>query len=341
MMARTVVFVSPHRVELQTIDIGPPGPGEVLVQVRLAAISAGTEMLIYRGLAPSGMQADATLPSLPGTLRYPLRYGYASVGIIADVGSGVEAAWMGRRVFGFQPHATHFCSPLEHLLPLPDSLDDEDAVFIPNTETALSLIQDGRPVAGEEVVIFGQGILGLLVTSLLGSFPQGALYTVDRHAMRRQASIDAGATQAFDPMVADLRHELGRRLFDGGADLAYELSGDPAALDEALALTGFAGRVILGSWYGARPVQLALGSEFHRRRIQLMSSQVSRIDPSLTGRWTKERRLAFVLQRLSPLAPRRWITHRFPLDRASEAYHLLESQPEQALQVVFTPPERD
>jgi 2-desacetyl-2-hydroxyethyl bacteriochlorophyllide A dehydrogenase len=310
----------------------------VLVASRLSAISAGTEMMIYRGLAPQEMAIDTTLPALTGRFQYPLPYGYACVGQVLEVGAGVNPAWRSRRVFAFQPHATHFLAAVDQLLGLDDALADDDAVFIPYLETAVSLVQDGRPLLGEAVVVFGQGILGLLVTRLLTRFPLGALITLERHRLRRQASLELGPTACVDSAAPDLVGRVTTALPGGRSDLTFELSGDPSALDRAIAVTGYAGRVVLGSWYGTQPTRLELGGEFHRSRIQISSSQVSTIAPELSGRWTKERRLQAVVQRLPEIAPGRWISHRVDFAEAAQAYRRLDEQPESTLQVVLRYP---
>jgi 2-desacetyl-2-hydroxyethyl bacteriochlorophyllide A dehydrogenase len=309
--------------------------GQLLVANRLSAISAGTEMLIYRGLAPREMETDTTLPALRGLLRYPLSYGYASVGQVVEVGPGVDPRWRGRRVFAYQPHASHFVTQVDEVLALADDLADEDAVFIPNLETAVSLVQDGRPILGEAVVVFGQGVVGLLVTSLLSRMPLGALVTLERFPLRRQASVALGPTACLDPELDDLPTQLAELLPTGRSDLTFELSGDPAALNQAISLTGFTGRVVLGSWYGTQPSPLDLGGEFHRSRIHIVSSQVSSIAPELSGRWTKPRRLEVVRQLLPQIAPHRWITHTVTLAEAPRAYQLLDEQPATALQIVL------
>lgn len=339
MKTRALYFVAPQTVEVRQVELAPPPAGELLVATSLSAISAGTEMLIYRGHAPQDISADATLPALRGVLRYPLPYGYAAVGRVLDVGPGVEAAWLGRRVFAFQPHASHFTAQVDQVLPLADDIADEDAVFIPNLETAVSLVQDGRPMIGDGVVVFGQGIVGLLASGLLSRIPLAALVTLDRYPLRRQAALELGVSACLDPAQADLDDRFAALLPTGKADLTFELSGDPHALDQALSITGFAGRVVLGSWYGTRRVSLDLGGEFHRSRIQIKSSQVSTIDPELSGRWTKRRRLQAVLDFLPSIAPRRWITHTFDFENAAQAYDLLEAQPEHTLQVVFRHPD--
>jgi threonine dehydrogenase-like Zn-dependent dehydrogenase len=118
--------------------------------------------------------------------------------------------------------------------------------------------------------------------------------------------------------------------------LTYELSGNPAALDQAIAVTGFNGRIVIGSWYGQKRADLNLGGGFHRSRIRLISSQVSSIAPEWGGRWSKGRRLRVAWQMLQHVRPVHLITHRFPLEQASDAYALLDQHPEEAIQVLLT-----
>jgi threonine dehydrogenase-like Zn-dependent dehydrogenase len=75
--------------------------------------------------------------------------------------------------------------------------------------------------------------------------------------------------------------ERALRTLDPGADLTFELSGNPLALNNAIALTRFSGRIVIGSWYGEKQMDINLGGTFHRSRIKLISSQVSSISPEL------------------------------------------------------------
>jgi threonine dehydrogenase-like Zn-dependent dehydrogenase len=120
-----------------------------------------------------------------------------------------------------------------------------------------------------------------------------------------------------------------------GADLVYELSGNPAALDQAIAAAGYSGRVVVGSWYGQKQATLNLGDHFHRHHIQLISSQVSTIAPQWNGRWTKPRRLQTAWKMLQHHNPAPLISHRFPLTAAAEAYQLLDERPGDVLQIAF------
>ena len=334
MKTRTLLFTAPHCVEIRESPLKGPGAGQALVATTCSAISPGTEMLVYRGEFPPGVPVDANFPGLSGSFAYPLAYGYASTGQVLEVGAGVDPSWRGRQVVAFQPHSSHFVADVSALYPLPEETPPERACLLPNMETAVTLVQDAAPLLGEHVLVFGQGIVGLLTAALLCEFPLQALVSVECHPRRRAASLELGVSASLDPNGADFRTQV-REHMPAGADLALELSGAPQALDEAIALTGFAGRVVIGSWYGQKRTALDLGSTFHRSRIRLVASQVSTIAPELTGRWDKARRLAQAWSALARVRPERWVTQRFPLEQAGQAYALLDETPGEAIQVLL------
>ncbi len=328
-VTRSLIFAAPFCAEIAKSNLSPAQTGEVVVQTVISAISPGTEMLFYRGQAPSDVSVDATIPTLSGVLQYPLKYGYACVGRVVELGDRVEKSWLGRLVFAFHPHESHFATRADALIMVPDGLSAEQAALLPNMETAVSLVLDGGPLVGERVAIFGQGIVGLLTTAILAQFPLAQLCVVDQIDQRRRLALILGATKALDP--AELAKE---EYID--ADLVYELSGNPRALDQAIEAAGFDGRVVIGSWYGQKRVDLNLGGRFHRSRIRLIASQVSTIAPAHLGRWDKARRLDVAWSMLRQMDTAQFITHRFPIEHAPEAYALVDKCPEQTIQVLLT-----
>lgn len=333
-----VYFTAPGRVELREETMPEPGADQVLVQAVLSGISAGTEMLVYRGQLPRNT-GDRTDP-LSADLHYPVCYGYASVGRVLAVGRDVDRRWQDRLIFAFQPHRSHYVASPESLFPVPDPLLPQDGVFLPNMETAVNLIQDAEPVLGECVLILGQGVVGLLAAGLLRQFPVHRLVTADRFELRRNASLKLGVDASLDPTFEDF-HALALQALPSslpGFDLTLEVSGNPAAVDDAVALTAFSGRIVIGSWYGEKRAPIDLGGKFHRSRLSVMASQVSTISPKLSARWSKARRFEVAWEALRDLRPHEWITHRYSLGDAAEAYRMLDQSPEQALQVVLSYP---
>jgi 2-desacetyl-2-hydroxyethyl bacteriochlorophyllide A dehydrogenase len=333
-------FSKPHQVTVTEELLPGPAPHQVLVQTTCSAISPGTEMLVYRGQWPESLLLDETIPALARRFSYPLKYGYSCVGRIVEIGSEVDSQWLDKQVFAFNPHESYFLTSPDQLIPLPLSMPPSEAALLPNMETAVNLVMDGKPLIGEQVAVFGQGVVGLLTTAVLGRFPLACLLTVDGYSLRRQRSLEFGATESLDPggvdIIDGLRKWVQAEQPGSGFDLTYELSGNPTALNQAISATGFGGRVVIGSWYGSKRADLELGGRFHRDRIKLISSQVSHLAPEFTGLWTKSRRLAFALRMLEESRPSSLITHRFSILQAAAAYDLLDRMPEEAIQIIFS-----
>lgn len=333
-------FAAPYAVEYREQELGRPGPDEILVRTLCSAISAGTEMLAYRGQLPPDQALDVTMECLENqSTSYPLQYGYANVGRVEAAGHKVDQGLIGRHVFALQPHATHYISKARAVVKLPETIDPEAAVFLANMETAVNLVLDAKPALGEKVVILGQGVVGLLVSAILSRFPLAACYALEPLQQRRDAAVQLGIEKAIGP---DMKNDMGtmRSALDatpgGGADLVLELTGAPDALNLALSLCAYTGRIVVGSWYGNKPVTLDLGGRFHRERIEIISSQVSTISPELTGRWDRERRFVTALELIESIKPEQLITHRVAYAFAQEAYKLLDESPDKALQVILT-----
>ena len=330
--ARAVWFAAPRQAEVRDEPIGQPGPGQALVATELSAISAGSEVTVYRGQAPPELAPD--LPTVVGSFGLPIKYGYAAVGRVVEVGPGVERLAAGQRVFALHPHQTDFLAPTELLVPLPPGLPPEQGIFFANLETAFNVLLDAHPRLGERVVVFGLGVVGQLVASLARLTGPELLVGVDPLAGRRELARRRGLDLALSPAEADGARL--RELAGGGFDLAIEVSGSPDAARTALEAVGFQGLVVVAAWYGRNDVPLPLGGRFHRERLRVISSQVSNLDPSLSPRWDRARRTANVLRLLGRLAPEELISHRIPLAQAAEAYRLLDERPGQALQVALT-----
>jgi 2-desacetyl-2-hydroxyethyl bacteriochlorophyllide A dehydrogenase len=331
---QAMYFSNPGQITIREERIKSPGPDQVLVKTQFSAISPGTEMLLYRGDFPPDLAVDASIPDLSGSFKYPLKYGYAAVGKVTQIGTDVDSAWLGKDIFSFHSHESHFLSSVGDLHPLPTGASIEDALFLPNIETAVTFLLDSRPIMGERVVVLGQGIVGLLTTALLAWFPLSLLLTLDRYSLRRQASVTLGAHHSLDSDSPDIHQQL-ESILPTGADLVFELSGHPDVLNLAIQLAGHSGRVIVGSWYGTKLAELKLGGRFHRERIHLISSQVSSLAPELSGLWDKQRRLQVAWESLMALRPSRLITHRIPLEEAATAYQLIDQEPENTIQVIL------
>lgn len=333
MDARALWLTAPRTLEFRRETVPPPSAGEVRVRVIASAISQGTEMLVYRGQVPPDLPLD--LPTLAGGFDFPIKYGYAAVGRVLDVGAAVENCSPGDTVFVHHPHQDIFLVPASMAVRLPAGLDLYLGLFTANLETAVNVLLDTPLHIGETAVVFGQGTVGLLITHLLRHVGGGRIVAVDPLERRRDLALALGAHETMAPdeeLPAVVRTLTGGR----GADVVIEVSGSALAVQQAIECVAVEGTVVLVSWYGTKPVTLTLGGHFHRGRVRLRSSQVGRLNPDLSARWDHARRLAVVIDLLPRLRLEGLISHRFQFDEASSAYHLIDEHPDECVQVVLT-----
>ena len=310
---RRLLFVAPRLVELAPVDVPEPGRGELLVRTLRSGISAGTELLAYRGLLDPDLPLDERIGSLGGTFRYPFGYGYSCVGTVVRSRGAVPE---GALVFAFHPHQDCFVVAETDVVVLPAGADPRLATLFPLVETALQLTLDAGPVAHEPVVVLGLGAVGVLTALLLQRAGAGVL-TADPVAERRRVAAALGLATAAP-------EELRERVLAHGVPLLVELSGAPTALADGLALLAHEGTALVGSWYGTQPVPLPLGGAFHRRRLTIRASQVSTIPAALSGRWDVRRRIAVARDLLAALPLAALATTEVPFEQAATAYDALD-----------------
>lgn len=324
--AEAVYFLRERSVAVRPVTLPELGPEDVRVCTDYSAISPGTERMIYRGEAPTDMPADATLETIPGSLSYPLQYGYAIVGRVDAAGEAVDPALRGRRVFCFHPHQTATVVDREHIAVVPPDIDSRSAALVPFAETAVSIVQDAAPITGDRVVVTGAGTIGSCICRLLAHMGVAEVIVVDPDPQRRRTAANLGATAVRDTVPEDSHP----------TDIGIEVSGNPTALNQLLETVDFDGQIVVGSWYGRKLATLDLGRWFHRERLTIHSSQVSTVAPRHRGRWDKERRFEAAWDLVRKLPTNRLVTHITPFAEAASAYRRLDEEPTEAGQMLLS-----
>lgn len=174
----------------------------------------------------------------------------------------------------------------------------------------------------------GAGSQGAREEAVLGAGQGGGREGGGREGAGREgagreggAGLGAGAGEVLLLHPEELAGDSGFGEFDG----VVEVSGRPEALGAALGAAGYDGRIVVGSWYGGKTVNLDLGLTFHRRRLRIVSSQVSTIAPGYRGRWDYRRRMTAAISWLDKNGATSWVTHRIPLENAQTAYEMLDA----------------
>lgn len=281
--ARAFWLSAPGRGELRRGPLAAPSENEVLVRALVSGVSRGSEALVFAGRVPESQYAAMRCPFQEGQFPAPVKYGYASVGVVE---AGARAL-LGKRVFCLHPHQDRYVVPEAAVLPLPDEVSTERAVLAANMETALNGLWDAPPLIGDRVAVVGCGTVGALAALLAARIPGVAVEIVDID--ERRAELAAALGCRFAPPA----------LAEGEADLVIHASGSGTGLATALSLAGFEATVLEMSWYGDAAVAAPLGEAFHARRLRLVSSQVGSVAPARRARRTRRQRLGQALALLA------------------------------------------
>ncbi|WP_433311018.1 dehydrogenase [Micromonospora chersina] len=266
--ARAFWLRAPGEGELRPVALAPPGPGEVLVRARYSGVSRGTETLVFTGRVPADQHATMRAPFQEGDFPAPVKYGYLSVGTVEEG----PAQLRGRTVFCLHPHQTAYVVPADAVVVVPDGVPAARAVLAGTVETAVNALWDAAPLVGDRVTVVGGGMVGCCVAAVLARFPGVRVELVDADPARAGVAAALGVDFALPADAA------------GDRDLVVHASATAEGLQRALELLRPERTVLELSWYGDRPVTLALGGAFHSKRLGIRSSQVGTVSPRRADR---------------------------------------------------------
>lgn len=341
-------------------DVPAPccGSGQIQVRTSVSLVSAGTErMLVEFGkgnlIQKARSQPDrvkqvleksrtdgmaATLDAVRSKLDQPLAPGYCNVGVVAELGVGVEGFAVGDRVVSNGKHAEVVVVPRNLCARIPEGVSDEAAAFTVISAIGLQGIRLANPTLGECVVVTGLGLIGLMTVQMLraqGCRVMGIDIDASRLDLARQMGAEVVANPAAGEDVLAAAHAFSRgRGVDAVLISAATNSNEPVT--QAAKMCRKRGRIVL---VGVTGLELSR-ADFYEKEL---SFQVScsygpgRYDPAYEEggqdypvgfvRWTEQRNFEAVLDLLASgaldVAP--LISDRFPLERAVEAYDLLAS----------------
>lgn len=240
--------------------------GQLLIRTSHSLISAGTErMLVDFGKANpiekarqqpdkvrmvlDKIRTDGLMPTLDtvrNKLEQPLPLGYCNVGVVLEVGKGIEGFNLGDRVASNGKHAEVVSVPLNLCTRIPDGVSNESAAFTVIGAIALQGIRLVQPTLGEAVVVTGLGLIGQIAVQLLranGCRVLGIDFDPARLEMARSfgaeiVNLDAGE----DPVQAAERFSRGRGV-DAVLVTAATRSSEP--MHQAALMCRQRGRIVL------------------------------------------------------------------------------------------------
>lgn len=350
--------------ELSVEDVPAPvvRPGFVLVRNHYSLISTGTEggtvklgqmSLVGKARARPEqvrkvlqmVRSDGLLTTYHAATRsldMPMALGYCCAGQVVDVGAGVTDIAAGQYVAcgggGYASHAEVVCIPRNLCVRAPEGVDLRHAAFTTLGSIAMQSVRVADVRLGENVVVIGVGLVGLLVVQILRAAGCN-VFGIDLSPGRVQFAIDRGFCQAATRDAGNLSEQV--MAFSGGygADAviitAAAPSNDPVALAGEMAR--YKGRVVVVG----RTKMEAPRDTYLFKELELCTSlaygpgtgdasyEEGGLDyPVGYVRWTENRNMAAFLQlvaqekvQLDPL-----ITHEFDIGDAPRAFQVITGQ---------------
>lgn len=227
MKAPCIVFTKPRTAETGEIEIGSPGPGQIVTKTLLTGVSTGTETRVFRG-----KQDGSSFPLIPG---------YENLGEVVEAGPAVTLK-PGTRVYvrGHQydpsPYTTTWGSQVggslasaASAIPIPDGVPNEHAIYAKVCGISLHGAKRARVRDGEWAVVVGLGIIGHFV--LQHAVARGAkVIGIDVDAGRLELAAKAGATHTVNGRDADAVERV-REITGGGATVAFDATGLASTLE--------------------------------------------------------------------------------------------------------------
>ena len=221
----------------------------VVVKAKVTAISAGTEIRVFRGIAvdDAGKFMHETKP-----YELPCENGYSMVAEVMEVGKNVEHLAVGERVFVPEPHKEYAAVPSNLAVKLPETIPDEEAVMINILEVAHQGLRQGQPPVGGNVAVVGQGVIGLSALAYANAFGMRTA-SLDTDSTRLHIAEEMGTRLAASPVEEDAVARV-YDLFDGaGADVTCEAASNWAGIRTAMEVTGIDGTVVIIARHTQQP----------------------------------------------------------------------------------------
>jgi L-iditol 2-dehydrogenase len=339
---RVAMYYSNQDIRLEEMPVPQIGPGEVLMRVEASGI-CGTDLLEWYRLH-----------------KAPLVLGHEVAGVIAAVGQGVEQYKVGDRICAAHHvpcNTCHYClsghptvcdtlrqtnfdpggfaeyirlpriNVEQGIFPLPDDMSFEEATFV----EPLACVLRGQKLAhlqpGQNVLVIGSGVAGLLHIQLARTSGAGYIIVTDIVDYRLEAARKFGADVAIH--AEEYTPAYLRRVADGRlADLVIICSGAPSAISQALESVERGGTVLFfAPTESGVSIPISVNTLFWRNEVTLTSSY---------GGSPADYAAALELIHAGKICVREMVTHRLGLPETGKGFQLV-ARAQDSLKVIIEP----
>jgi alcohol dehydrogenase len=323
-------------LSLQEIDKPVPKKGEAFLRVKKAGI-CGTDLSIisrdYEAKTPlvlgheifaviEGLHTPASKFSIGDRVTTEINVSCGSCGLCK---SGLRTHCANIETIGISRHggfAEYLTTPIENLHLIPDSIGDEEGVFVEPLAAAIELTNMTTIPERSTIAVIGIGRLGLLILQVLKLHNPKILVGVTRHNGNTRKNQLARTFGADEILLGDQMNDSVSKLTNGlGFDHVIEATGTTSGVDLALEITKPRGTIHVKSTHGL-PINLNI--------TKLILKEI-RIQGSRCGPFGE----AIQLIEEGKVRTKEMITNRFSLHNFETAFEAARSPNE--MKVIFEP----
>lgn len=313
--AHVITFRDSH-ADLVPQELPPPQSNQGLIRAHVSLISPGTERA-----ALTRVWDDAAFRANPG---------YALAGEVVAVGENQAGIQPGQRVISLVGHASAAVASTDPwvTLPIPASVSDKTATFLPLASVALHALRRAKLEMGETILIVGLGIIGQIAVTLACIHGAGRIIAMDLSEQR----LDIAGARGADALVnagQDDPHTAILALTQGeGAPVILDATGSTRHIPQNFKLAALGGRIATVGIID-ESVQLHFTKEYMQRELTLLAASQPRCPTTATirHRWTQQANRQYLLDLMAQgkLTVEELITHRFPASETPQVYERLKA----------------
>ena len=314
-------ITAPGRVSVVEVEEPQPQADHAVIRPQIVSICGSDLKSVYD-------LPDGDYPLVPG------RSGHEVIGVVEEVSYGSKVVFpfeSGERVLalpaGQDGMAERFLAPVDRLFRIPE-YPIEQMVMAQPLATVISGAQKLTHVVAGDVVVIGQGGIGLMFDTLLRRMGARRVVAVELMPARRQAAERFGATHVVDGTAGDDVADRIRDALDGGlADTVVDATGEPAAINLCAQVVRSRGEILFFGGLKQRTFTFDFFS-FHSKQPETRFSGAG-------GRPLFELAINLIARGDVPVAG--IITHRFPLAEVAQAYDAAHTRAHDCIRVAVEP----
>lgn len=330
-------------LEITEVPTPEPGAGEILVKVAACGVCHTDLHYIDHGV--------------PTFKQPPMILGHEPSGIVAGVGSGVKGFSEGDRVllpavltcgvcyncrigrenicdnmvmFGNHvdgAYAEYVISPAKDTLHLSDEVPLEEGSIIADAISTPyhAVVNRGEVKAGDNVVVFGCGGVGINAVQVAAAVGASVI-AVDIFPEKLELAKKFGAQEVINAGEVERIDKAVKKMTGGGADVTFEVIGNPATIQTAFACIRKGGRTVVVG--------------YTHKNVELPAAKIMFFEQEIVGSLgcrPVDYPKIIEMARTGKIKVKELVTGRFPLEKINDAFDLLRSGDPNVLRSIVVP----